>query len=153
MEDQFKNILDENPDISGKLDKLIQKDGREMTAAEFLNSSITEEEAKKLAENVMTDEEAEKVGYVIPTVSNELKAISKEAMKKLNKEIIEKRKKDPKIKEDLINFFVEQQRNAFLNKNKYEMRGQAIKSLKKRLSRLFDKGRFNKYLSDKTNLN
>ena len=33
------------------------------------------------------------------------------------------------------------------------MRGQAIKSLKKRLSRLFDKGRFNKYLSDKTNLN
>ena len=63
-----------------------------MTAAEFLNSSITEEEAKKLAENVMTDEEAEKVGYVIPTVSNELKAISKEAMKKLNKEIIEKRK-------------------------------------------------------------
>lgn len=105
-----------------------------------------------------TKEDSEEVSapqelYSMPTVDLTQKAISKDALKKLHHENFIHRFHDPNVKQSLVERFFENEVAAYKEKNGYDMSGKQKRAVKRRLSTMYDKGKFNKFLKDSVSLN
>lgn len=115
----------------------------------FINNLQEKEEDQEKEEN---SEEPQEL-YSTPTVDLSQKAISKDALKKLHHENFVQRFHNPAVKQTLVERFFENEVQAFREKHGYEMSGKQKRSVKRMLSTMYDKGKFNKYLKDSASLN
>ena len=149
----IQSLNNMDPSELAKLNNLFLEEGREIIDKDsMINSSTYSEEAIKQYSEEILDNSTFETGYQMPTVNLE-NSISEEAMKKLQKENLERKRKDPKVKEDVLIWMLKQQQENFYQTHHYYMRNHDLKVLFKKLSRLYDKGRFNKYIDQKSSLN
>lgn len=147
---QNQNILMNNSKeyLDRDLDKLALEEG--VIDSSNTSNNLDEKEIQEAANNILSDDNFDML-YQTPVVSLEQEVLSREAIEKLNKE--NKIKEREKQKQQLLASLLENEKNTYYEKHKFQMSGQVLRSTKRKLSQMYDKGKFKNLLNNSYSLN